>query len=224
MRVAGMIGGPSAIGAQVDSSNSSAPPSGAPLSLVAADRLLLVGEARPVPDLDQHADAPRDEVGAAAQPRRLARPSPTQTWRSSAAWSSALDVVRAVLEAHAGCAACPARGSSTTCARSRAATSASTTTPRPMRARLRTAWKATCGSSAHAWTQRSPPLRSGSSVVAGERRQLAQRLGPAARRGRTVVAVRSNSDGPEAEGDREPRRRQAERLAGVVAAAPAPRR
>ena len=41
------------------------------------------------------------------------------------------------------------------------------TAPRPMRARLRTAWKATCGSSAHACTQRSPPLRARSSSSPG---------------------------------------------------------
>jgi hypothetical protein len=38
-----------------------------------------------------------------------------------------------------------------------------TATPRASRARFRTAWNATCGSSAHACTQRSPPQRSGSS-------------------------------------------------------------
>src|SRR3954454_23208510 len=37
------------------------------------------------------------------------------------------------------------------------------TTPWPMRARLRTACTATCGSLAQAWTHRSPPLRAGSS-------------------------------------------------------------
>ena len=41
------------------------------------------------------------------------------------------------------------------------------TSPRPMRARLRTAWKATCGSFAQAWTQRSPPERSASSASPG---------------------------------------------------------
>src|SRR4051812_5493031 len=34
-----------------------------------------------------------------------------------------------------------------------------TTLPKPIRARLRIACTATCGSSAHAWTHRSPPLR-----------------------------------------------------------------
>ena len=41
------------------------------------------------------------------------------------------------------------------------------TVPRPIRARLRTAWKATWGSSAQACTQRSPPLSSAFSSSAG---------------------------------------------------------
>lgn len=39
--------------------------------------------------------------------------------------------------------------------------------PRASRARLRTAWKATCGSSAHAWMQRSPSELAGSSSSPG---------------------------------------------------------
>ncbi len=42
-----------------------------------------------------------------------------------------------------------------------------TTRPRPIRARLRTAWKTTCGSSAQACTQMSPPDLSGSSASFG---------------------------------------------------------
>src|SRR5215207_1812124 len=42
-----------------------------------------------------------------------------------------------------------------------------TANPRPILARFRTAWKATCGSSAQAWTQRSPPERSGSRLSPG---------------------------------------------------------
>ena len=41
------------------------------------------------------------------------------------------------------------------------------TVPRPIRARLRIAWKATWGSSAQAWTQMSPPLSSPSSSSPG---------------------------------------------------------
>ena len=101
------------------------------------------------------------------------------------------------------------------CARSPAATSA----PRPRRARcarrLRTAWKATCGSSAHAWTHRSPPLRAGSSSSPGSGRQrrregaAARLCGPArsARRTARARARRSPSAAPAA---------RPERLAGVV--------
>lgn len=39
--------------------------------------------------------------------------------------------------------------------------------PKPIRARLRIACTATCGSSAHAWTHRSPPLRAGSRLSPG---------------------------------------------------------
>ena len=42
------------------------------------------------------------------------------------------------------------------------------TVPKPIRARLRIAWTATCGSSAQAWTQRSPPVRAGSRTSAGK--------------------------------------------------------
>ena len=41
------------------------------------------------------------------------------------------------------------------------------TAPRPIRARLRTAWKATWGSSEQAWTQMSPPLSPGFSSSPG---------------------------------------------------------
>ena len=41
------------------------------------------------------------------------------------------------------------------------------TVPRPIRARLRIAWKATWGSSEQAWTQTSPPLSPGFSSSAG---------------------------------------------------------
>jgi hypothetical protein len=41
------------------------------------------------------------------------------------------------------------------------------TVPRPIRARLRIAWKATCGSSEQAWTQTSPPDSAGSSSSRG---------------------------------------------------------
>ena len=77
-----------------------------------------------------------------------------------------------------------------------------TTAPRPMRARLRTAWKATCGSSAQAWTQRSPPERSGRArrrAAAGSGRSAAA----GARPGRSGRAVLVEQRRPEAERHRE---------------------
>ena len=55
---------------------------------------------RPVPDLDQHADAARDEVRAAAQPRRARSSAATQTCSAQRAVVLELEVVRPVLEAH----------------------------------------------------------------------------------------------------------------------------
>ena len=91
-----------------------------------------------------------------------------------------------------------------------------TTPPRPMRARLRTAWNATCGSSAHACTQRSPPLCAGSSASSRERRQVRQRGRALRREAEAVVAVLHEERRAEAEGDRQPRGREPDRLAGVV--------
>ena len=49
---------------------------------------------RAVPDLDQHPDAARDQVGAAAPSRRARRPPPTQTCWSQRVGVLGLDVVR----------------------------------------------------------------------------------------------------------------------------------
>ena len=185
--------------------------------LVAADRLLLVGQRGAVPDLDEHADAAGDEVGAAAHPRRPSRGAGPRRAGPARAASSALRLFVPSLK--------PIRLRGVACARlvddgapeAELRPAHASPTPRPMRARLRTAWKATCGSSAHACTQRSPPLRAGSSSSpgsAGRSRSGCRPLVGAAR------SASSNSDGPEAEGDRQPRRRQAERLAGVLRAAP----
>ena len=86
--------------------------------------------------------------------------------------------------------------------------------PRAMRARLRTAWNATCGSSAQACTQRSPPLRRGVELVAAAARasSLQARAGASTPSPKRFVEQRR----PEAEGDREPGGLEAERLAGVV--------
>ena len=90
--------------------------------------------------------------------------------------------------------------------------------PKAIRARLRIACTATCGSSAQAWTHRSPSLRAGSRSSPGKCGSRAQGRRAAGRRGRTgpCPSASRNSDGPEAEGDRQAGRRQAERLAGVV--------
>ena len=89
-----------------------------------------------------------------------------------------------------------------------------------MRARLRTAWKATCGSSAHACTQRSPPLRARVELVAGKCGQVAQRAGRCA----ASPKRSSNSVGPKPERDRQPRGGQAERPRRCRPAAPRLRR
>ena len=75
-----------------------------------------------------------------------------------------------------------------------------------MRARLRTAWKATCGSSAHACTQRSPPVRSRVELVAGQR---GQRRAAAAGRGAASPKRLVEQRGAEPEGHRQARRREA---------------
>ena len=87
------------------------------------------------------------------------------------------------------------------------------TVPRPIRARLRIAWKATWGSSEQAWTQMSPPLSAGLSSSAGSggiSRSAAGRLAPQAE------AALLEQAGAEAEGDGEVGGQEADRLAGVV--------
>jgi hypothetical protein len=86
-----------------------------------------------------------------------------------------------------------------------------TTAPRPMRARFRAAWKTTCGSSAQAWTQRSPPDRPGSSSSPGSGGSSASARGLARSESEAVVEEAR----AEAERDGQLRRRQAEGLAGV---------
>ena len=68
------------------------------------------------------------------------------------------------------------------------------TLPKPIRARLRIACTATCGSSAQAWTHRSPPLRAGSRLSPGNVRQVDERRRGAAPPGRTGPS--SNRRGP----------------------------
>ena len=86
------------------------------------------------------------------------------------------------------------------------------TAPRPMRARLRTAWKATCGSSAHACTQRSPPLRARSSSSPGS----AGRSRSGAGRWPASPKRSSKSDGPSPKVTVRRAGVEPERLAGVL--------
>ena len=90
------------------------------------------------------------------------------------------------------------------------------TLPKPIRARLRIACTATCGSSAHACTHRSPPLRAGSRLSPGKCGQVDQRLGPPVREAEPVLALLVEEGGAEADREGEPGRLEAERLAGVV--------
>ena len=94
-----------------------------------------------------------------------------------------------------------------------------TAVPRASRAKLRMTWKATCGSSAQAWTQMSPPLRSGSQRVAGQRAGSAQRGRALAGEPEPVVEQRR----PEADGDGQLRRPQARSPRRCRSAAPAAR-
>ena len=88
--------------------------------------------------------------------------------------------------------------------------------PNASRARLRIACTATCGSSAHACTQRSPSLRAGSSWSAGKCGSRSRARGLPVREPEPVAAVAVPEEpGPEAEGQREPGGGQPARLAGV---------
>ena len=91
------------------------------------------------------------------------------------------------------------------------------TVPKPIRARLRIACTATCGSSAQAWTQRSPPERAGSRSSPGKCGSVAARRGcRSARPKRSLPSASRNSAGPKPKVIVSPRRRQPDRLAGVV--------
>ncbi len=86
-----------------------------------------------------------------------------------------------------------------------------------MRTRLRTAWTATCGSLAQAWIARSPSLIAGSSWSpenAGSSLSLSGSL--PSRPNRALPLASTNRLATEAHRDGEPRRRQAQRLAGVL--------
>ena len=67
-----------------------------------------------------------------------------------------------------------------------------TTVPMPILARFLIAWKATCGSSAHAWTAMSPPVYAGSKSSSGNGRSAARLAGRLPARPNRL----SNSVGP----------------------------
>ena len=140
-----------------------------------------------------------------------ARSPATQTCAASAAASSALRFAVPSLK--------PMRLRGVACARlvddvrpNPSCDQRTVTTPRPIRARLRTAWKATCGSSAHAWTQRSPPLRAGSSSSPGSGGSGASAGG----RWAASPKRASNSAGPNPNVTVSRAGGQADRLAGVL--------
>ena len=182
------------------------------LGLGAPDDPLLLAQRRPVPGLDDHPDPAHDDVRAAGEPAgRRRRPAGPRRAAPASAVSSALTFAVPSLK--------PIRLRGVTWAvevdevrpkpscdqRTRAV-------PNAARVRLRTACIATCGSSAHAWTRRSPSERAGSRLSPGKwgRRDEARRA--AGRRGRTGrPALPSRPDEqrpPEPDGDREPGRRQ----------------
>ena len=70
------------------------------------------------------------------------------------------------------------------------------TLPKPIRARLRIACTATCGSSAHAWTHRSPPLRVLSRLSPGNCGRSISASGRRALRPNRSLPSFSNSVGP----------------------------
>ena len=190
------------------------------LGLGPADDLLLLAERRAVPGLDDHPDPPDREVRAAREPAPAARalsPAAPRRARSTSAVSSAFTLAVPSLK--------PSRFRGVACAvevdevrpnpscdqRMRAE-------PKAARVRLRTACIATCGSSAQAWTTRSPSERCGSRSSPGKWGSTTSPVGSrSARPNRSTGADRADEQrAPEADGDREAGRRQVHRLAGVV--------
>ena len=184
----GITGSPSAaVAAKSGASNSLVPVSGAPVDLVPAEDALLVAAGSRGP-------SPRSASGSAGSPgrsRRASRPGrprpPTHTCSSMPAVSSAWTLRVPSLKPIRLRGVAWVAGGGRTCGRSRAGTSASTPTPRPIRARLRIAWKATCGSLEQAWIARSPPERPGSRSSPG--RDGRSRSAAGRRRGQAEAVV-----------------------------------
>ena len=157
--------------------NSVPPDSGAPSALVRPITRSCSLQRLPVPDLDRHVDPARHQVGAAGQPAPPAgprRPAPRRA-ASSAVGSSALRFIVPSLKPNRLRGGRLAGRGRRRPAEARAGTSGCAARPKAIRARLRMACTATCGSSAQAWTHRSPSERVRVEVVAGEVRQPAQR-------------------------------------------------
>ena len=89
------------------------------------------------------------------------------------------------------------------------------TVPNPIRARLRIACTATCGSWAQAWTHRSPLLRSGSRLSAGKCGSSRSCGGLAVREAEPVLAVLLEEGRAEPEGQGQAGGVQSEGLPGV---------
>ena len=191
-------------------------PSGAPLAFGAADRLLLVVQRRAVPDLDQHADPARDEVRCRRASTRAASSAGPRRASSSASRVLELDVVRPVLEAHQ-----VARRVLRAARRRRAAEAelrpahhdAAAAEPREVAHGVERDLRVV-GAGLHA--EVAAAARRVERVVARTRAAAVSAAGRFAARPKRSSPSCTNSDGPEAEGDREARGREADRLAGVV--------
>ena len=137
--------------------------------------------------------------------QRCGSSDPAQTKRVSAAWSSERMLFVPSLN--------PCRLRGVTCVAPVAAvrpkpscSQRAVTTPRPIRASWRIAWNATCGSSAHAWTQMSPSERPGSRVASpGSALERGEERRPPRRQAEPVLAVLQEQRRPEPHRDRQPR-------------------
>ena len=185
-------------------SNSCCEPSGAPLYFMPADRQLLLVQRRSVP-------RPRAGCGCGARPCRSRRrihvgPSdPTHTCSriaaSSLVWMLLVPSLYPIrLRGVSWCRDVDEVRPNPTCVHRSAAT------PRASRARLCTAWNATSGSSAHAWTTRSPPLRAGSSSSPANDGSSTSGCGAQRLETVPVLPAAREEARPEPEGQRQPGR------------------
>ena len=189
------------------------PPSGAPLSLWRP--IVASWSPRPdaIPGLDPHPDPADHEVRAAVHPGRIVPGSdPDVGWPSSARsspWTLFVPSRKpSRLRGVAWLAVVLDVRPKPSCDQ-RIATS-----PRPIRARSRMAWKATRGSSAQAWTHRSPSLIVGSSWSWANGGRSARGRRPEAPRPKRSDRAAEQAR-PEAEGQGQPGRAQPERFTGV---------